>query len=64
MNVALALALFWLAAGLYALAGLAYMGFLIGAPPIFSRVARLSLLASPTCTRSARSPKRSASSPS
>jgi ABC-type uncharacterized transport system permease subunit len=45
MTVAVALALFWLAAALYALAGLAYMGFLIGAPPVFSRLARLSLLA-------------------
>ena len=45
MNVALALALFWLAAGLYALAGLAYMGFLVGAPPVVSRIARMSLLA-------------------
>ena len=43
--MALALALFWLAAGLYALAGLAYMGFLVGAPPFMSRLARLSLLA-------------------
>jgi ABC-type uncharacterized transport system permease subunit len=43
--VPVALALFWLAAGLYALAGFAYMGFLVGAPPFVSRLARLSLLA-------------------
>jgi ABC-type uncharacterized transport system permease subunit len=43
--VAVALALFWIAAGLYALAGFAYMGFLVGAPPFVSRVARLAMLA-------------------
>lgn len=43
--MAVALALFWVAAGLYALAGLFYMGFLVGAPAALSRVARLSLLA-------------------
>ena len=43
--MAAALALFWIAAGLYALAGLLYMGFLVGAPAPLSRVARLSLLA-------------------
>jgi ABC-type uncharacterized transport system permease subunit len=44
MTVEIALALFWVAAGLYALAGLAYMGFLVGAPPLVSRVARVSML--------------------
>jgi ABC-type uncharacterized transport system permease subunit len=43
--VAVALALFWVAAGLYAVASLAYMGFLVGAPSVVSRVARLALLA-------------------
>ena len=43
--MAVALALFWIAAGLYALAGLAYMGFLVGAPRFMRHLARLSLLA-------------------
>jgi ABC-type uncharacterized transport system permease subunit len=35
--------LFWVAAGLYAVASIAFMGFLVGAPPSVSRIARLLL---------------------